>query len=59
MGGNMQLSDVEKDDVVAELARIHAGLTRTIAQLRDVHARYSPEKMLLVTADAEDNRAAA
>lgn len=55
----MQLSDVEKDDVVAELARIHAGLTRTIAQLRDVHARYAPEKMLLVTADAEDNRAAA
>lgn len=55
----MQLLDVEKDDVVAELARIHAGLTRTIAQLRDVHARYSPEKMLLAPADAEDNRAAA
>jgi hypothetical protein len=37
----MQGMKAPEEDVVAELARIHAGLTRTIARLRDVNARFA------------------
>jgi hypothetical protein len=53
----MNRAETPSEDVIAELARIHAGLTRTIARLRDVNAKFAASND--AAQDEESSEAAA